>query len=346
MTHKEGTKLGNDEVQNQMVAQESIFVEEVKMLRQQMAEMYEAWMNGQAPPSLIQEYLNVNMPFPIQVSASDPVYPPGFGPYVNTSNTAGTSSHRELLDSKRVVEKLIKDKVIEIRNDEAPNVTNNLLAAHNKEHVVGMVDIYEDCEQTCRTKMESKDSKEESSMVLESIQKALIIVNGASSNFRDSRKLVLFKINTDRIRTNNVCVHAFDGAKWDTLGEVYLAVTIGPVEFEITFQVINMDTSYNLLLGRLWIHLARAVPSTLHQVVKFEHDKLEIIVHGEDDLPITRDPSIPCIEVKRGIKEMFYDVNMTQMGEGTSHMDVQFVSPNIQLNNWETTPLPTRKESW
>ena len=28
---------------------------------------------------------------PIQVSTSDPVYPPGFGPYINTSNTAGTS---------------------------------------------------------------------------------------------------------------------------------------------------------------------------------------------------------------------------------------------------------------
>ncbi|KAH0670694.1 hypothetical protein KY289_025187 [Solanum tuberosum] len=92
MTRKDGIESGNDEVQNQMVAQESVSIEEVKMLRQQMVEMYEAWMNGQAPPLSIREYLNVNMPFPIQVSTSDPVYPPGFGPYVNTSNTAGTSS--------------------------------------------------------------------------------------------------------------------------------------------------------------------------------------------------------------------------------------------------------------
>ena len=78
------------------------------------------------------------------------------------------------------------------------------------------------------------------------------------------------KINTDRIRTNNVCVWEFDCAKRDTLGEIYLIVTIGPTEFGITFQVIDMDTSYNLLMGRPWIHMARAVPSTLHQVVKFE----------------------------------------------------------------------------
>ncbi|XP_049382971.1 uncharacterized protein LOC125847382 [Solanum stenotomum] len=92
MTRKDGTESGNDEVQNQMVAQESVSVEEVKMLRQQMAEMYEAWMNGQAPSSSIREYLNVNIPFPIQVSTSDLIYPPRFGPYVNTSNTAETSS--------------------------------------------------------------------------------------------------------------------------------------------------------------------------------------------------------------------------------------------------------------
>ena len=103
------------------------------------------------------------------------------------------------------------------------------------------------------------------------------------------------EISTDRIRTHNVCVWAFDGTKRDTFGEIYLIVTIGPTEFGITFEVIDMDTSYNLLLGRPWIHMARILPSTLHQVVKFEHDKQEIIVHGEDDLLITRDPSIPSI---------------------------------------------------
>ncbi|KAH0678228.1 hypothetical protein KY284_019313 [Solanum tuberosum] len=118
----------------------------------------------------------------------------GFDPTVICEYYANTPSHsiENCCTLKRVIEKLIEDKVIEIRNEEAPNVTNNPLPAHNKEHVVGMIDIYEDCEQTYRTKMESRDSKEESSMVLEPIQKATIIVNGASSNFGDSRKLVLY----------------------------------------------------------------------------------------------------------------------------------------------------------
>jgi len=74
----------------------------------------------------------------------------------------------------------------------------------------------------------------------------------------------------------------------------------------IVFQVMDMDTSYNFLLGRPWIHMAWAVPSTLHQVVKFEHNHQEIIVHGEDDLPIYRDLSIPYIEAKEGCDSVVY----------------------------------------
>ncbi|KAH0722165.1 hypothetical protein KY289_005209 [Solanum tuberosum] len=69
-----------------------VSIEEVKILRQQMTEMYEAWMSGQAPPSSICDYLNTNMSPPIQVSISDPIYPPGFGLNANASNVAGTST--------------------------------------------------------------------------------------------------------------------------------------------------------------------------------------------------------------------------------------------------------------
>ncbi|KAH0706058.1 hypothetical protein KY289_011134 [Solanum tuberosum] len=91
MTHKDREESGNDEVQNQMGSQESVSLEEVRMLRQQREKASEAWMNGQTPPSSIHEYMNTNMPSHIQVSTSDPIYPPAFGQYANTSNAAGTS---------------------------------------------------------------------------------------------------------------------------------------------------------------------------------------------------------------------------------------------------------------
>jgi len=41
------------------------------------------------------------------------------------------------------------------------------------------------------------------------------------------------------------------------------------LRFEVTCYVIDVDTSYNLLLGRSWIHRNSIVPSTLHQVMKY-----------------------------------------------------------------------------
>ncbi|KAH0681210.1 hypothetical protein KY284_022295 [Solanum tuberosum] len=160
-----------------------------------------------------------------------------------------------------------------------------------------------------------------------------------------------------------------------------------------------------------WIQMAQAVPSTLHQVVNFEYDHQEIIVHGEDDLSIYRDPSIPymeaneacasvvyksfeivsvdrfkerdpivqpclsssssmvattmlkygyqpgleieasfthedIIEVIQDPSQLFCEVNMVQVGEGTSHADVHLVGSSVELNNWEATHFPTRKKSW
>ncbi|KAK4709725.1 hypothetical protein R3W88_004238 [Solanum pinnatisectum] len=96
MTHKDENESDNDEVQNQRMSQETVSTEEVRILRQQMAEMYEAWMSGQAPPSSICDYLNTNMSPPVQVSISDPIYPPRFGPYANAFNVAKTSTVRPL----------------------------------------------------------------------------------------------------------------------------------------------------------------------------------------------------------------------------------------------------------
>ncbi|KAH0728087.1 hypothetical protein KY284_003952 [Solanum tuberosum] len=61
-----------------------------------MAEIYEAWISGQAPPPSICDYLNTNMSPPVQVSISDLIYPPGFGPYANASNVAETFMVRPL----------------------------------------------------------------------------------------------------------------------------------------------------------------------------------------------------------------------------------------------------------
>ncbi|XP_075077022.1 uncharacterized protein LOC142163783 [Nicotiana tabacum] len=138
--------------------------------------------------------------------------------------------------------------------------------------------------------------------------KRVMLDGGSGVDICPLSTLQRMEIETGRIRPNNVCVRAFDGIKRDTLGEIDLILTIGPVEFEVTFQVLDMDTSYNFLLGRPWIHATEAIPSTLHQMVKFVHENQEIIVHGEDEHSIYRDPSVPCLEAKEGSEHIVYQV--------------------------------------
>src|SRR3954467_298599 len=53
------------------------------------------------------------------------------------------------------------------------------------------------------------------------------------------------------------------------MGKIKLRCQIGDLKTEVTVYVIDADTSYNLLLGRPWIHRNHIVLSTLHQVMKY-----------------------------------------------------------------------------
>ncbi|XP_019242606.1 PREDICTED: uncharacterized protein LOC109222744, partial [Nicotiana attenuata] len=100
-----------------------------------------------------------------------------------------------------------------------------------------------------------------------------------------SRVLVDNGSNWHRKNPLEQCVcSSFDGGGKDSVGDIMLELSIGPVEFTMEFQVLDVVVSYNLLLGRPWIHAAKVVPSSLHQMVKFEWDRQEIVVHGDEDL--------------------------------------------------------------
>nr|XP_016504958.1 PREDICTED: uncharacterized protein LOC107822888 [Nicotiana tabacum] len=312
----------------------------------------------------------------------------------------------------------------------------------------------------------------------DSVVSRVLVDNGSSANICPLSTLQKLKIGTERIHLNNVCVRGFDGGGKDSVGDIMLELSIGSLEFTMEFQVLDVAVSYNLLLGRPWIHAAKAVPSSLHQMVKFEWDRQEIVVHGDEDLSACNDTIVPFIEVEddkgpwvyrtfetvsvekipegkcipgpklsstsvmvanemlkngfvpdkglgsslQGIvhpvrpsgnpgmfslgfmptekdvkrvknlkqkvwllpkpvphisksfvklgdekpptsltpkpvvdvdeelikrfQSLFEEVNMLEVGEGSSKADVQLVGPNVKFSNWEATPLPTRKEFW
>ena len=65
---------------------------------------------------------------------------------------------------------------------------------------------------------------------------------------------------------------------------------IGPVIYSILFQVLRIQSSFNLLLGRPWIHEAGSIPSSLHQNVKFIHEGCIITIQSDGDVITSSEP--------------------------------------------------------
>ena len=94
--------------------------------------------------------------------------------------------------------------------------------------------------------------------------------NGSSVNviprfFTLSRLFVYLS----HIRKTHLVVHTFDGISKEVIGNIELPIQIGPCTFNIGFQVMYINPSYNFLLGQPWIHMVEKVLSTFHQKVKF-----------------------------------------------------------------------------
>ncbi|XP_015068884.1 uncharacterized protein LOC107013502 [Solanum pennellii] len=109
----------------------------------------------------------------------------------------------------------------------------------------------------------------------------VLVDDGSGLNICPLSTLKQLRFDLGKLEQNQVNVRAFNGVQRDTLGAVNLTIQMGPAEFEAKFQVLDIDTSYNLLLGRPFIHLDGAVPSTLHQMMKLVWKNEELVIHGE-----------------------------------------------------------------
>ena len=79
-------------------------------------------------------------------------------------------------------------------------------------------------------------------------------------------------------------VIAYDGTQRTVMGTLTTHVMIGLVRYFVFFQDLRIQSSFNLLLGCPWIHEAAAIPSSLHQKVKFIHKRRIIMIQYDKDV--------------------------------------------------------------
>ena len=75
-------------------------------------------------------------------------------------------------------------------------------------------------------------------------------------------------------------LRVYDNSRKEVLGTVTLQLTIGPMIKKVEFQLLNIASCFNMLLGWPWIHDTEVVPLSLHQKVRFLHEGAIVTIYG------------------------------------------------------------------
>ncbi|XP_070014137.1 uncharacterized protein [Nicotiana sylvestris] len=67
----------------------------------------------------------------------------------------------------------------------------------------------------------------------------VLVDNGSSANICPLSTLSKLKVEDERIHKNSICVRGFDGGGKDSVRDIMLELTIGPVEFTMEFQLLS-----------------------------------------------------------------------------------------------------------
>ncbi|XP_070039355.1 uncharacterized protein [Nicotiana tomentosiformis] len=122
------------------------------------------------------------------------------------------------------------------------------------------------------------------SILVNKIQVKYVLIDpGSSTNIIRSRIVEQLGLQ-DQIMSAARVLNGFNMASEITKGEIILLVNIAGTIQETKFHMIEGDMRYNTLFGRPWIHNMRAVPSTLHQMLKFPTPDGVKMVYGNNTL--------------------------------------------------------------
>jgi hypothetical protein len=90
----------------------------------------------------------------------------------------------------------------------------------------------------------------------------------------------------DLIKTN-VTLSDFNGQTSEAQGVLSVDLAIGNKTVPISFFIVNSKSTYNVLLGRDWIHTNYCIPSTMHQcLIQWDGDEVEV-VQADDSIEIS-----------------------------------------------------------
>ena len=61
----------------------------------------------------------------------------------------------------------------------------------------------------------------------------------------------------------------FNGATTTSLGDVVLPIQVDPITLSVRFSMVDNLSPYNSIIGCVWLHKMKFIPSTYHQMVSY-----------------------------------------------------------------------------
>ena len=101
--------------------------------------------------------------------------------------------------------------------------------------------------------------------------------------------------------------------------------------FTVNFKVIKVDSPYNMLIGRPWLHTAGAITSNFYQRLKFPFKDLLIIIMAEKPLTIFKETSVPYIAANAFPEATFHSFKLVSMVSRASELESAWHSTTIMV---------------
>ncbi|XP_059650377.1 uncharacterized protein LOC132296170 [Cornus florida] len=127
--------------------------------------------------------------------------------------------------------------------------------------------------------------------VAECLVRRVLIDPGSSANVMPKVTFDQLEIEPEKFKPTKNPLLGFDGKRVEPIGMVELPVRTTERDLIESFVVVEIHPSYNILMGRGWIHRVQGVPSTLHQVMRcLSPDGSKVIdIHGDQIDPLRPD---------------------------------------------------------
>lgn len=153
----------------------------------------------------------------------------------------------------------------------------------------------------------------------------ILIDDGFAVNILSLRMIKELGIPNDELVQSRLIIQGFNQGGQRSIGNIRLNLLIVELSSSALFHIIDAKKSYNMLLGRPWIHENRIFPSSLCQCFKYCRDSMVKEVFANDKF-FTEDESY-FADTKFYLQHDAKKREPTKEGDSKSKAHIQFYVP-------------------